>query len=609
MRYPIWAEIPHQRSINSLFPTRINTDNCSEATTVSDTNSFCEFARAMTELRRPVYTQPFEPWLTIQKEFPSHLEVRRFEAIPESERSGLWLSRRRHTPCDLAIPTDWGLDALYWRAPEEEEYGRLLRNLISPTSRELPLPLSIDMVCIPRSWVPFRWPKPQSPCKLDFSTYTPRGDLPDPDGGEAALDSGWNLRRGSVADGTGDPGRWLREVLKEARDQGRAYAEFVPYHMVEYYRQSPRARHNLYAAIPQWWKEVWVSENMYVPLPPVLTYRASAFLPDKVDDDSWPFYQRVLEAEWTVLVFARWCADIPQRGIMWALSPRLRANLQELGISKLLQGSKYALSDIQAWLLDHDNHPWDSGTQLYAGGGRGQGPSQGARLVEFVRAYPAYRIPLDETRAVAPRGIWAAVVTPMGGSASDGRKSGVQMSDESPRLPAVPRLRSVPLADPLSDCDPYAIESQDLHSGYIRDSRRFAAADPDPRATIPYQRESEMDRDITPSLHRRLEEFRLEATVAYYAPRTMGNVSHGCHGPLSEAAIVECIAYLHGSYTDSLAELEKQQQANVELRRRLTSAEERAERASAHAALMEDAYAVVGREYREMRGGKRPRPE
>jgi hypothetical protein len=126
------------------------------------------------------------------------------------------------------------------------------------------------------------------------------------------------------------------------------------------------------------------------------------------------------------------------------------------------------------------------------------------------------------------------------------------------------------LADPLSDCDPYAIEFQDLHSGYIRDSRRLTAADPDPRATIPYQRASEIDREITPTLHRRLEEFRLEATVAYYAPRTMGDVSHGCHGPLSEAAIVECIAYLHGSYTDSLAELEKQQQANVELRRRLT---------------------------------------
>jgi hypothetical protein len=89
----------------------------------------------------------------------------------------------------------------------------------------------------------------------------------------------------------------------------------------------------------------------------------------------------------------------------------------------------------------------------------------------------------------------------------------------------------------------------------------------------------------------------------------MGNISHGFHGPLREAAIVECIAYLCGSYTDSVAELGKHRQSNVELWRSLTSAEERAERAPAHAALMEDAYAVVGREYRKIRGGKRPRPE
>jgi hypothetical protein len=80
---------------------------------------------------------------------------------------------------------------------------------------------------------------------------------------------------------------------------------------------------------------------------------------------------------------------------MWALSPRLRANLQELGIDNLLNGSKYAPLDIQAWILDHENPPWDSGTKLYAGGGRGRGLLQGGRLVEFVRAYPVNRIPLD----------------------------------------------------------------------------------------------------------------------------------------------------------------------------------------------------------------------
>jgi hypothetical protein len=77
-----------------------------------------------------------------------------------------------------------------------------------------PLSFSTYMVCLPRSWVSYRWLKPQSPFKVDLSTYTPRGGLPDPDGVEAALDSGRNLLQGSVADGTGDPGRRLREVMK-----------------------------------------------------------------------------------------------------------------------------------------------------------------------------------------------------------------------------------------------------------------------------------------------------------------------------------------------------------------------------------------------------------
>jgi hypothetical protein len=95
---------------------------------------------------------------------------------------------------------------------------------------------------------------------------------------------------------------------------------------------------------------------------------------------------------------------------------------------------------------------------------------------------------------------------------------------------------------------------------------------------MPYHQEPKMDREITASLLSWLEESRLAATVAYYAPRTMGNISHGFHGPLRETAIVELIAYLYGSYTESVAELENHRQANVELRRRLTSAEESAER-------------------------------
>jgi hypothetical protein len=119
------------------------------------------------------------------------------------------------------------------------------------------------------------------------------------------------LRQGSLADNCGNPGRVIAETRKEARDLTRRYGQFVPYQAVEFYQQSPGARQALYPSIPSWWAEVWVSQQTCVPLPPVLTYRARAFLPDKVGTPEGMFFEQVLEAEWTALVFARWSSHIP----------------------------------------------------------------------------------------------------------------------------------------------------------------------------------------------------------------------------------------------------------------------------------------------------------
>jgi hypothetical protein len=85
---------------------------------------------------------------------------------------------------------------------------------------------------------------------------------------------------------------------------------------VEFNWQKLAAREEFYPRKPSWWPEVWVSQNMIVPLQPIVTYRARFFLSNKAGTAEAAFYERVLEAEWTVLVFSRWCADIPQRGIM-----------------------------------------------------------------------------------------------------------------------------------------------------------------------------------------------------------------------------------------------------------------------------------------------------
>jgi hypothetical protein len=179
------------------------------------------------------------------------------------------------------------------------------------------------------------------------------------------MDSPWRAREGSISGGTGDPGRMLKEVRKEHRDSIRRAGHVVPFHQIEFYHQTPAIRDELYVLQPTWWEDVWVSQNMCVPLPPVATYKASAFLPRNRGTTSSQFWWLVFEAEWTILVFARWCADIPQRGIMWHLPERLHRNVQILGLEELLQGSPFQVNDVRVWLAHHDKNPWKSLQQRY----------------------------------------------------------------------------------------------------------------------------------------------------------------------------------------------------------------------------------------------------
>jgi hypothetical protein len=236
----------------------------------------------------------------------------------------------------------------------------------------------------------------------------------------------------------------IAEARKEARDLTRKYAQFVPYQAVEFYQQSPDARQALYPSIPSWWAEVWVSQKMCVPLPPVLTYRARAVFPDKVCTPEGKFLEQVLEAEWTALVFARWSSDIPQRGIMWALSPRLRGNITDLGVENLLHGSRYALKDVKDWLLEHDNYTWSENSMLYQEkGGSQDEPPQVQRKLEFVRQFPRYRVRISSGARPA-RGTWADIgeETPTRNIAVYDAEGGMEQY-----APVLPRLRSAP--DPL----------------------------------------------------------------------------------------------------------------------------------------------------------------
>jgi hypothetical protein len=467
----------------------------------------------------------------------------------------------------MEVPPHLNLDALYYRAPEEEPYARTLSSLRVSADAVGPR-LTMGMLSFPATLVPFRWPLPQTPCPADFRNFSPRGDLPNPKGGEIALDSAWALREGAMADDCGDPGRLIAELRKEGRDLTRKYAEFIPYQAVEYYQQSPQARHELYPAIPSWWDEVWVSQRMFVPLPPVLTYRAGAFIPEKAGTAEGNFFQRVLEAEWTALVFSRWCSDIPQRGIMWALSPRLRRNVDELGVDELLRGSRYAVADVKNWLWEHDTYAWAAKTLLYEERGSHLAePPQTRRLVEFVREFPRYKV-IVSSGTLLGRGSWAEVI-------------------------AYAPAHQVAMYSTSGDFDPYAPPRPQLRSApapMVYDANATASADytADTRARS--------DPEIPESLSTRIFQANLEDLVQYYARRVLGREEVPGLVPVTEEGLVLCIRALDRDYRGLRTQIGEMQASLDELRERLITSEERARRAERHSDLLADAYSLFGRD-------------
>jgi hypothetical protein len=467
----------------------------------------------------------------------------------------------------MEVPARWNLDALYFRAPEEEAYARKLSALLVPPDAAS-CKISFEMLSFPNTLIPFRWPLPQTPCPADYRNFSPRGDLPDPHGGDIALDSAWALRDGALAEDCGEPGRLISEIRKEQRDLTRKYAEFIPYQAIEYYRQNVYARKELYPAIPRWWEEVWVSQRMFVPLHPVLTYRARSFLPDKFGTAEALYFQKVLEAEWSALVFSRWCSDIPQRGIMWALTPRLRQNINELGVESLLHGSTYSVDDVKDWLWEHDNYAWSANSMLYEErGAHSADPAQARRMHEFVREYPRYRVVISRG-TLSAHGGWTNVrtYTPSRQTAMYGTEG-----EYDPYAPPRPQLRSAP----APTVDPYAPPAP--------------AAAPARDALSPGRLE------ITTSLRERLREAGLESLVQYFARRDLGKEGERELVPVTEDAIVACIRTLNRDQRDDEARLGEMQVSLDSLRARLEESEERATRAERQSDLLADAYAAFGR--------------
>jgi hypothetical protein len=97
------------------------------------------------------YTRPCLSWDEVQKLCSGHLEVQRFLRLRKGIRASAWYQRRSHAPCDLDVPTDWGLDSLYFRHACKEEYGRQLRELVENPENTL---MGNHLICFPNTWVP-----------------------------------------------------------------------------------------------------------------------------------------------------------------------------------------------------------------------------------------------------------------------------------------------------------------------------------------------------------------------------------------------------------------------------------------------------------------------
>jgi hypothetical protein len=592
-----------------------------------------------TKARAARYQLPFLPLEALAHVPSSHLELRRFDALPSHMREAQWWKRRKHAPCDMMVPLDLGLDALYFRAPEEREYAERLAQL----KVEPGVGVSANLLLLSTPLIPYHWPLPQCFCPRDFRNFSPNGDLPNPDGGEIALDSALALRDGSIADQAGDPGRMLAETRKETRNL-RVYQEFAPYHQVEFYAQIPEARRQLYPYIPPWWSEVQVLPNMMVPLPPVLTYRGSRFLSDYRGTPEGEFYERVLETEWTASIFARWCSDIPQRGIQWRLLPRVRENIAAIGLDMLLRGSRYSVSDVEFWLGEHDTHPWEARTQEnLVRGPTNTGPAISQTLFEFVRIFgsspseqgKAWEIPgatgpsaaSSVTRArsgsgagssamggepqVLPYPIIAVAAAPMAlatqTASVDPRGNGLRsrplaqgisfQGDGSHVLRRISRDIPIPRLDPDRGAGVASSRETPRSIDRVR-----AAIDRDP-VSVTHEERPQMDL-LSSSLSDRLYEMGLWPTVQAHARWSLQRGdSADTEVPMTEELLVSWIDHLDRTCRELSRTADR-----VRVREQQTAqeCEERVRRAEARSDLLAAAYSVASRDP-EDHGAKRSR--
>jgi hypothetical protein len=165
----------------------------------------------------------FQPWTADQQHAPKCWDVKRLLAVPTPERrEKAWRAKRRHAPCSNRIPPEWGLDCIYLRYREEAGYAQRLSSLLQHPPQMALEGVSLELVCLERPLLPFRWPRLSRPTGDPVREFPVQGSLQIP-GEDVPRDSAYALFRSSGLGGLGDPGRFIREFKREKRDRRRNF--------------------------------------------------------------------------------------------------------------------------------------------------------------------------------------------------------------------------------------------------------------------------------------------------------------------------------------------------------------------------------------------------
>jgi hypothetical protein len=313
-------------------------------------------SRAMGESSRV----PFKSWVEDRQLNPNCFDSQRIDAIPDrvsgmgAGRGGrglqhgasspqlAWEARRRHTPCSVPIDPAWDMDNLYLRGVEEERYVKALAEFTANTPTRVDVKLHPDYVLHPRPFLPRPW-LTSGRKTLDPEREFPRRGQVHLHHETYARDSGYALYISSLMAGEGDPGRFVEELRKEHKN--RRAGILLSWAQVEYYHLPPGLRKTLYPHPPEDWADWECPTGMAVPLPAVVTYRGSRLIRGD------PLHWQIFYCEWVLNATVRFITDAHHRGLLWRLPRRILDNIPLLGLSYLLEGSRYDVATV-AQLLE-----------------------------------------------------------------------------------------------------------------------------------------------------------------------------------------------------------------------------------------------------------------